>query len=70
MSFLELDIYILISCTSILMYSEFPTRAWTAGSFGRTPVTVYFIIFKVICNVFVDIVRFYFCRDNEDILTW
>ena len=41
-----------------------------AGSFGRTPVTVYFIIFKVIRNVFVDIVRFYFCRDSEDILTW
>ena len=45
-------------------------RAWAAGSFGRTPVTVYFIIFKVIRNVFVDIVRFYFCTESEDILTW
>lgn len=52
------------------LYSKSPTRVWTAGSFVRTPVTAYFIIFKVNCNVLVDIVRLYFCRDNRDILTW
>ena len=52
------------------LYSKSPTRIWTAGSFVRTPVTAYFIIFKVNCNVLVDIVRLYFCRDNRDILTW
>ena len=52
------------------LYYKSLMRVWTAGSFVRTPVTAYFIIFKVICNVLVDIVRFYFCRDNIDILTW